>query len=109
MSRYSQFSPKIRRSKKLSCKDRGGVVCKVSRRERHFPNTCGPSTSHSGPRIILSFRSDSYENLRSDRRRKTRQPKNCGQERDFTHLLESTHTAHSSRKFEETRRRKTSN
>src|SRR5207249_9169424 len=31
----------MRRSKKLSCK-KGGVDCRVSRRERDFPNTFGP-------------------------------------------------------------------
>src|SRR3989449_8564993 len=34
----------MRRSKKLSCK-KGGVDCRVSRRERDFTNTFGPTTS----------------------------------------------------------------
>src|SRR6267143_4849638 len=44
MSRYSQFSPKMRRSRKLSCK-KGGVDCRVSRRERDTPNTSRPLES----------------------------------------------------------------
>src|SRR2546426_2372226 len=39
-----QISPKMRRSRKLSCK-KGGVDCEVSRRERDFPNTYVPSRS----------------------------------------------------------------
>src|SRR3989442_6209836 len=35
----SQFFFKMRRSRKLSCKNRGGVAREVSRRERDFPNT----------------------------------------------------------------------
>src|SRR2546425_3852055 len=34
---------KMRRSKKLSCK-KGGVDCRVSRRERDIPNTFTPTT-----------------------------------------------------------------
>src|SRR6267378_3742833 len=47
MSRYSRFSPKMRRSKKYSCKNRGGVAREVSRRERDIPNTFTPTTFHS--------------------------------------------------------------
>src|SRR6267378_7511497 len=49
MSRYSQYSPKMRRSKKLSCK-KGGVDCRVSRRERDISNTFSPTT-HSPPAL----------------------------------------------------------
>jgi len=44
MSRYSQYSPILRRSKKLSCK-KGGVDCKSLRRERDLSNTLTPTTS----------------------------------------------------------------
>ena len=47
MTRYSQFSPKIRRSKKLSCK-KGGVDCGVSRRERDF------RTNHLSSSVLTS-------------------------------------------------------
>src|SRR6267378_3013322 len=43
MSRYSQYSPILRRSKKLTCK-KGGVDCRVSRRERDISNTFSPTT-----------------------------------------------------------------
>src|SRR6267143_2902915 len=54
MSRYNQYSPILRRSKKLSCK-KGGVDCKVSRRERDFPNTFTPTTSPSQT-LRISYR-----------------------------------------------------
>jgi len=55
MSRYSQYSPILRRSKKLSCKNRGGVAREVSRRERHFPNTFTSTTSPSQT-LRISYR-----------------------------------------------------
>ena len=58
MSRYNQFSPKVRRSRKLSCKYRGGVAREVSRRERHFPNTFTPNLSFPTPVAILLLERD---------------------------------------------------
>src|SRR2546426_12593554 len=45
-----QISPKMRRSRKLSCK-KGGVDCEVSRRERDFPDTFTPTIDHLPLRI----------------------------------------------------------
>src|SRR6267143_4114308 len=42
LSRYSQYSPILRRSRKLSCK-KGRVDRRVSRRERDIPNTFIPT------------------------------------------------------------------
>src|SRR5438445_11073420 len=54
LSDLRQFSSKMRRSRKLSCK-KGGVDCRVSRRERDFPNTFG----------VVIVRSSLYRNPRS--------------------------------------------
>src|SRR6267143_5794280 len=43
LSDLRQFSIKMRRSRKLSCK-KGGVDCRVSRRERDISNTFSPTT-----------------------------------------------------------------
>src|SRR6267143_2794847 len=43
----------MRRRKKYSCKNRGGVAREVSRRERDISNTFGPATRKSEPLICL--------------------------------------------------------
>src|SRR3989442_15342294 len=45
LNESEQISPKMRRSRKLSCK-KGGVDCRVSRRERDFPDTFTPTIDH---------------------------------------------------------------
>ena len=45
MSRHNQYSPILRHSRKLSWK-KGGVDCRVSRRERDFPDTFTPTIDH---------------------------------------------------------------
>ena len=66
LSRYSQFSPILRRSRKLSCK-KGGVDCRVSRREREIPNTFGPITelhlALANPFLRRKKNSDSRNNF----------------------------------------------
>src|SRR2546428_10755511 len=52
-----QISPKMRRSRKLSCK-KGGVDCEVSRRERDIPNTFGDA---SPPPLNTSQRAHARE------------------------------------------------
>jgi len=59
MSRYNQYSPILRRSKKLSCKSRGEVVCKVSRRGRHFPNTFRPTNTSIPSDLESPFQQES--------------------------------------------------
>src|SRR2546422_2977395 len=66
MRDLAQISLILRGLRKYNCKNRGGVVRLVSRRERHFTNTFTPITSPSPP--ILSQRPSQHQEFHEEKK-----------------------------------------